>query len=183
MIKPHGGNLINRLVNDGRKAELEDKLDSFYNLKVHNRFISDCEMIANGAFSPLTGFMNRVAVDSVIEKMELPDGLVWALPVILPVSLEESKEINVGDMIAISDNNGRFVAVMHISEKFEIDLEDYCQKIYKTTETEHPGVKVLKEAGSMCLAGDIEMVQRPVRENINADYFLDPKHYRTKHSR
>lgn len=180
MIKPHGGNLINRVVTEGRKAELEEKANTLYNLKVHDRFVSDCEMIANGGFSPLTGFMDRTTVESVLEKMELPDGLVWALPVILPVQLTESKKISVGDMITISDKNGKLIAVMHVSEKFEVEIDEYCQKIYKTSDIEHPGVKVIKESGSMFLGGNIELINMPDREDIADEYFLDPKQTREK---
>jgi len=180
MIAPHGGELINRLVAEERKSALEQEANNLYSIQIGNRFVSDCEMIAVGGFSPLTGFMTKAEVDSVVEEMKLPNGLVWGLPVVLPAKEEDFGQINVGDSIALKDAEDRLIAIMQVSEKFDVDLENYCQKVYKTTDAAHPGVNVIQEAGSSFLAGDIELINRPVRENIDTKYFLDPAQTRAE---
>ncbi len=174
MIAPHGGQLVNKIPSDDRRSELEQSAGDLQKLQIGNRFVSDCEMIANGGFSPITGFMNKETVTTIIEKMELPNGTVWAIPIVLPVQEADATNINTGDSVALYDMQDRLIAIMQVDEKFNIDVDHYCQAIYKTTELEHPGVKVIKESGSVLLSGDIELANRPIRENIEQKYFLDP---------
>lgn len=174
MIKPHGGTLINRIAQGKEKEELIKQAQKFYKINIQDRFISDCEMIAIGGFSPLTGFMDKDTAISVIEKMKLPGGIIWSIPILLPISKSEYSKIKNGDKVILKDKHDKFIAIIEVSEKFTLDLENYCQKVFKTTEIAHPGVKAVKEAGNYFIAGDIKLINRPAREKIDKDYFKDP---------
>lgn len=180
MIKPHGGTLINRIAQGKEKEELIKQAQKFYKINIQDRFVSDCEMIAIGGFSPLTGFMDKDTAISVIEKMELPGGIIWSIPILLPISKSDYVIIKNGDKVILKDKHDRFIAIMQVSEKFTLDLENYCQKVFKTTEIAHPGVKAVKEAGNYFLAGDIKLINRPLREKIDKNYFKDPLQTRKK---
>src|SRR5215210_1034474 len=84
MNQPHGGVLVNRIATGERKTELENKAQSIFNLTIEDRYGADVEMIAIGAFSPLTGFMGKADSESAIENMTLTNGLAWGIPILLP---------------------------------------------------------------------------------------------------
>lgn len=174
MIEPHGGTLINQIAKGKEKEELIKQAQKFYKINIQDRFVSDCEMIAIGGFSPLTGFMDKDTAISVIEKMKLPGGIIWSIPILLPISKSDKSKIKNGDKVILQDKYDRIIAIIEVSEKFTLDLENYCQKVFKTTEIAHPGVKAVKEAGNYFLAGDIKLINRPLREKIDKNYFKDP---------
>ncbi len=174
MNQPHGGILINRIMEEKKKSEILNSLDNYYKIKIASRYVSDCEMIAIGGFSPLTGFMGKEDAESVIEKMELLNGLLWGIPIVLPVDDKIAADVTAGDEVILYDNQDRPIAFMKISEKFSLDKENYAEKVYKTKDIAHPGVKALMEAGNTFLGGDIELIDRPVREDIDESYFQDP---------
>ena len=174
MIKPHGGTLINRIAQGKEKEELIKQAQKFYKINIQDRYVSDCEMIAIGGFSPLTGFMDKDTAILVIEKMELPGGVIWSIPILLPISKTNHSKIKNGDKVILQDKYDRIIAIIEVSEKFTLDLENYCQKVFKTTEIAHPGVKAVKEAGNYFIAGDMKLINRPLREKIDKNYFKDP---------
>jgi sulfate adenylyltransferase len=175
MISPHGNKLINKLASENEKKALEDKAEKLTRIDIAYRNSTDCEMIANGVFSPLEGFMNRKDAESVINKMELANGTIWSVPIVLPVSLEISDKLNPDQEVALYDEENTLIAIMRVEDKFTLDLEKYCQNIFKTTETQHPGVKVVKEAGNNYIGGEIiKLINRPQRENIDLEYYRDP---------
>ncbi|MHA1273453.1 MAG: sulfate adenylyltransferase [Promethearchaeota archaeon] len=174
MIEPHGGTLINRIAQGKEKEELIKQAREYHKINIQDRFVSDCEMIAIGGFSPLTGFMDKNTAISVIEKMKLPGGTIWSIPILLPISKSDKSKIKNGDKVILQDKYDRIIAIIQVSEKFTLDLQNYCQKVFKTTEIAHPGVKAVKEAGNYFLAGDINLINRPLRGKINKNYFKDP---------
>ncbi|MBA2407131.1 MAG: sulfate adenylyltransferase [Chitinophagales bacterium] len=181
MNQPHGGVLVNRIATGPRKSELENKAQSLYQLTIEDRYTADIEMIAIGAFSPLTGFMGKADAESSIEKMELTNGLAWGIPILLPVAENKYPELNQGEEIALLDTNGRLIAIMTVDEKFELDLPNLFQKCFKTTEDKHPGVKAIMNGGNRFIAGPLEMVNRPLRnETIDEKYYLDPSETRAE---
>lgn len=183
-IAPHGGTLINKTAASNEVADLEAKAINLPRLTIRNRLASDCEMIANGGFSPLTGFMDKADAESVISQMQLPSGLVWSIPVLLPVPEAETANISAGDEVALYDKANRLIALVTVTEKFTLDLDHYCEKVYKTAEIEHPGVKFVKDMGNHFLGATLNvLVNRPVRENIDEKYFLDPKDVRAEFER
>ena len=122
MIEAHGGKLINRVMDNSKKESVLNSLEKYYQITIENRYVSDCEMISIGGFSPLTGFMNKETAESVINNMTLTDGTLWAIPIVLPLSSDDEKNISVGDEIILKDTNDRAIALMKISEKFSNPL-------------------------------------------------------------
>ena len=181
MNQPHGGTLVNRVVTGDRKVKLEDKAKSLYQLTIEDRYIADVEMIAIGAFSPLIGFMGKNDAESTIEKMELSSGLSWGIPILLPVNKDKFAELKQGEEITLLDKHGRTIAVMTVEEKFQLDLANLCQKCFKTTEDKHPGVKAILNGGDHFIAGPLEMLNRPLRnETIDEKYYRDPAETRAE---
>ena len=105
-IAPHGGELVDRMAPEEQRDELLQRAEGLTKITLGPRALSDLEMISTGVFSPLTGFMVSEDYESVVETMRLKNGLVWSLPITLPVSEEEAEDIRVGEEIALSDGYG-----------------------------------------------------------------------------
>jgi sulfate adenylyltransferase len=179
MVNPHGGKLVSKIAPEAEKPGLEEKARGLFKLKISDRYVSDCEMIAIGGFSPLEGFMTKTEAESVINNLQMPDGTLWSIPVVLPVSEEIAAGINLIDEIALFDKNDRLIAVMLVKDKFSLDLNNYSEKIYKAADADHPGVKVLHESGNFFIGGEIlRLINRPLRESIAEKYFRDPAEIR-----
>src|SRR6267378_5784576 len=142
MNTPHGGVLVSRIATGARKQELEAKAKTLFQLTIEDRYGADVEMIAIGAFSPLTGFMGKADSESAIGKMELTNGLSWGIPILLPAG-DKYDEIKTGEEIALLNKEGHVLAIMTVDEKFELDLANLSQKCFKTTEDKHPGVQAI----------------------------------------
>src|SRR5215212_4490394 len=100
LIKPHGGKLINREFTGEEREKLLKKAALLPVIRLNAREISDLELIANGAFSPLEGFLNEADYHSVIEQMRLANGTPWSIPVTLSVSQTEAAHLIEGEDIA-----------------------------------------------------------------------------------
>lgn len=179
MSIPHGNKLSNRIL---RGEEREAALRRAHELKqipLTEVGVSDLEMIANGAMSPLTGFMTKADYDSVVQNMRLANGLIWSLPITLPVAKNVADDLRVGEEIALIENNGvtngsaTILGLMQIAEKFTYDKTCEAQEVYRTIETAHPGVARVMRQGEICLGGEISLVNRPANIMF-ADVRRDP---------
>ncbi len=171
-IPAHGGTLINRVVEDSKKDELLKKSSTLPQIVLDERALSDLDMIASGALSPLTGFMNQADYLSVVESMRLKNGLPWTIPVTLTVSEEQAKKLKEGQEIALSDGK-EVLAILELSEKYHFDKEKEASLVYRTTDQAHPGVAALREGGDWNLAGEVHVLNR-VKYSDFLPYRLDP---------
>ncbi|MCK2003965.1 sulfate adenylyltransferase [[Brevibacterium] frigoritolerans] len=177
IIEPHGGKLINReLVGIDREEYLE-KCKSLSSLTISKWIISDMEMISNGGFSPLIGFMGEKDYQSVLKYMHLANGLPWTLPVTLPVTKEEAMSINAGDEVALYSDEGELCGVIQVEEMFEYDKLEEAKLVYKTMDDNHPGVKKLFEQGDIYIAGPIFLVNRPSHKPFE-EFYMSPNETR-----
>jgi len=159
-IPPHGGQLINRaLRGELREAALE-RARSFRPVQLSRMAVSDLELIAVGALSPLTGFMNKADYDSVIDTMHMANGLAWSMPVTLPVDDETAAGLHEGQEIALMDGDD-LMGIMTVEEKYAADKEREAREVFRTTEEAHPGVARLYRQGSTLLGGEVFMLNTP----------------------
>ncbi|MBI4355172.1 MAG: sulfate adenylyltransferase [Candidatus Omnitrophica bacterium] len=173
LIAPHGGRLINRIVTGREREALIAKAAKLPRVVLNDVAISDAEMLAIGAYSPLEGFMGRVDYEAVVTKMRLANGLPWTLPIALGVSPAEAEPLKAGQDVALVDDSQELVAVLHLADKFAWDREREAQQVYKTTERKHPGVARLDAVGDVLLGGKISVVNRPAHDDFTS-YRLDP---------
>jgi sulfate adenylyltransferase len=159
LLSPLGGVLINREVNDPERARLISDAANMPKLQLSDRAISDLELIATGAYSPLAGFMSEADYQSVVSRMRLANGTPWSIPITLPVSQQQAQKLDPGTGIALLQGS-RLLAVLHLSEKFDYDKTLEAESIYRTTDRAHPGVRVLFEQGDVLLGGCISLINR-----------------------
>src|SRR5215212_5794386 len=142
LIAPHGGKLVNRVLDDATRTRTEADAKSLPSIILSPREAFDLEMIAIGAFSPLTGFQGKADFERVCKEMRLANGTVWPIPVVLSPADDVSHKINVGQRVALKDEKGRLLGLMTVSEKYAHDKALEIPNVYKTEDEAHPGIKI-----------------------------------------
>lgn len=160
-IAPHGGVLMDRMLQGGERERKIERAAGLKKIVLSAANLADLEMLAVGALSPLAGFMGKRDYDSVVESMRLANGLVWSIPITLAVSRQVADSLRIGDEIALTEGNGRLLAVLQLAEKFEYDKEREAHNVYRTTEEKHPGVARLYKQGDVYLSGDVWVTDLP----------------------
>jgi sulfate adenylyltransferase len=169
---PHGGKLINRM-------NLHAPIDTSNSYVEISPFeLSDLELIANGGYSPLEGFMKKRDYQSVLDKMRLSNGLPWSIPITLAVDRQKALNVEAGTIINLI-HQGTVYATMKLEEKYVPDKEKEAKQIFQTTNLEHPGVEKLMSRGEVYLAGPITLIKRPPKL-LFGEYYLDPQQTRDK---
>ena len=127
-----------------------------------DRQLCDIEMILNGGFSPLDGFMNRKDYNSVCEKMRLENNLLWPIPITLDINDELVDTLEINEEIALRDKEGFVIAILTIGDIWTPDKEKEAQQIYQTTDIFHPGVNtLLNETHSTYVGGTLKGIHYP----------------------
>ena len=159
LIPPHGGKLVNRLVDEPAKARLLAEVKGLAKLVLNVQQQCDVEMIAIGAFSPLEGFMGAKDYKSVCECMQLAGSKIpWPIPIVCPVDGKTADGIKVGQRLALTDEQARPLAVLTVTEKFARVKDQEADAVFRTRDRAHPGVETLYAGGDVCLAGPIEVI-------------------------
>ncbi|WP_449536631.1 sulfate adenylyltransferase [Ferdinandcohnia sp. Marseille-Q9671] len=166
LSKPHGGTLINRF----NPTFPYDNIDK--QIELSNMELSDLELLAVGAYSPLEGFIGKDDYESILHSMRLANGLPWSIPITLSVDKTTAKKISIGEKVRLVFEDEVY-GVIEVTEKYVPNKEIEAFKVYRTTEDAHPGVKKLFERHSVYIAGPIHMVKRPKKEKFES-YYLDP---------
>jgi sulfate adenylyltransferase len=172
-IAPHGGQLINRIASPEQREEFLSKAEYLPRVSLDERAVSDLQLIAIGGFSPLTGFMGKADYDRVVDEMHLANGLPWSIPVTLSVTEAVAEPLEEGSLVRLDDATGRFVGVLHLTEKYTYDKTREAVKVYRTDEEKHPGVAVVYRQGNVNLAGDIWLLERDAHP-LFPTYQIDP---------
>jgi sulfate adenylyltransferase len=173
IIAPHGGHLVQRVATPEEKQEFLDQAERLPRVRLSERSLSDLVTIAIGGFSPLAGFMDSDDYESVVREMRLANGLPWSIPITLPVSEEIADTLTEGKWVRLDDPNGRFVGVLELTQKYSYNKAHEAINVYRTDDTNHPGVKALYEQGSMYLAGPVWLLEREPHPQF-PDYQIDP---------
>ncbi|MFA1780448.1 sulfate adenylyltransferase [Bacillus velezensis] len=156
-LAPHGGTLINR-VNEqydltSLQKEIELDLISF----------ADLELIGIGGYSPIEGFFTEKDYVSVVENMRLASGVVWSLPITLPVDSEKAAELAVGDTVKLT-YGGETYGVVDIEDIYTPDKQKEAVHVYKTDDAAHPGVKKLFSRGDTYVGGPITLIKKASKQ-------------------
>lgn len=172
MIQPHGGKLISRL---NAKYHIEK---CTHQIELDPMALSDLELIAIGAYSPLEGFMGKEDYEKCVKEMRLANGLPWSIPITLPIHEDTAAKIKSGESIKLVQN-GVVYGVIEVTDLFIPNKEEEAEKVYKTKEMAHPGVKKLFERPPIYVGGPITLIKRPEKEKF-AEFHLDPLETRAK---
>lgn len=162
LISPHGSPELIELLLTGAELENEKKkAEGLTKVNLSSRETGDLIMMGIGGFTPLTGFMGKEDWKNVCSDMKMPskDGLFWPIPVTLSADKAVADGINIGDEVALySEEYDEIMATMKVEEKYEIDKAFECQNVYKTTEMDHPGVKMVMDQKDINLAGPVKVL-------------------------
>jgi sulfate adenylyltransferase len=162
LISPHGGALVDLTVTRERAGELKEQSRNWPSWDLTARQLCDLELLSNGGFSPLRGFLGEEDYDSVCERMRLVDGTLWPIPVNLDITEEKAAELGPGTKLALRDPEGVMLAVVHISELYAPDREREAKLVFGTTDPAHPGAAyLLDKANPVYVAGQLEVVTPP----------------------
>ena len=127
------------------------------------RQICDLELLMNGAFNPLKGFLGQGDYESVVESLRLEDGSLWPIPIVLEVTEAFADQVAPGDDIALRDQEGVILAIMSVTDSWRPNKEHEALRVFGTTSQDHPGVDtLLNGTGPCCLGGPITGLQQPV---------------------
>ena len=179
VIAPHGGELVDRRVPEGERAERLQKAQELKKVVLGSRPLSDLEMISTGVFSPLAGFMVREDYESVAETMHLANGLVWSMPITLSVSDDEANGIDEGDEIALVNGEGRVVATMTVADRYAYDKEREAREVYRTDDGNHPGVAALYRQGNTLIGGEVTLLDEEPNPRPFPGYYYEPEQLRS----
>ena len=161
-VPPHGGNLCELLIEPERAEQLKSDSRDFPSITLSHRQHCDLELLMNGAFSPLRGFMNRDECESVVDSMRLPGGLLWPVPIVLDVPSKLGERLEKGQQLALRDGEGFMPAVLTIEDIWKSDKAQEAERVYGTKSTAHPGVRYLYEQQhDYYVGGKIEGIQLP----------------------
>ena len=154
--QPHGGFLIDRYADQKSTGEFRYELIDGAGWDLTPRQLCDLELLLNGAYSPLIGFMDRDVYESVRDRMRLPDGTIWPLAVILEVSQDFAATVSVGDAVALLNPENVTVAALLVSQLWKPDHDQDCEAFFGTRNPAHAGVSaVLDHHCSVCLGGAV----------------------------
>ncbi len=183
LIEPHGGVLMDLMVDEDRAADLKESSREWPSLDLGDRQICDLELLLNGAFSPLTGFMTRAEYEGVCEDMRLPDGTLWPMPIVLDVPSELGSTLKPGSQLALRDPEGVMQAVLNVEDVWTPDREREAELVFGTTNPEHPGVnELLNGMGPVYVGGSLEGIQLPAHYDFRP-LRLSPRQVREEFAR
>lgn len=171
MYKPHGGKLVDRTIDDAEKNAFSKETEEFFKIVVNTEQISDTMNIAKGVFSPLEGFLLQEDYLNVLNDMRLSDDTPWTIPIVLDIDTEQVSNIKEGDSIALT-YSGDIIATMDIEDMYSYDKVDMAEKVFGTTDKQHPGVAKVYAMGDYLLGGKIRVVNEP--ETPFQQYALSP---------
>jgi len=164
-ITPHGGVLVDRVMRGTVRDAVRERAAHMPRVVLGPMAVSDLELLAVGAFSPLTGFMTRADYERVVREMRLSNGLPWTVPVTLPISREVAETVHEGQEVALVEGD-RVLAIMQVTEVYPYDKQLEAREVYRTTEEAHPGVARLYRQGDLLLGGEIWLVDWPAKQEF-----------------
>jgi 3'-phosphoadenosine 5'-phosphosulfate synthase len=173
VMHAHGGKLVDRMVAADRRSELAEEAKSLKKLVLSRRELSDLQLIAEGALSPIEGFQGPQEIATIVNEGRLPNGLAWTVPITLVDKSTGAKE---GDRLALVDESGTLRGVISVMRMFKLDRAEVALKVFGTTEDKHPGVQALMSEAQERIAGPVDVLPLP-RED---ERMLSPRQVRAE---
>ncbi len=173
LVKPHGGGELKPLLLQGAELESEKKrAESMPKITMTSRENSDLLMLGCGAFTPLDGFMGYEDWKGVCDEFKMANGLFWPIPITLST---DNEDVKVGDEVALVDgDSGELMGSMKITEKYEIDKKHECEKVFTTSDDEHPGVQKVMAQAKYNLAGPVKVFSEGGFPETYGDIYATP---------
>ena len=159
LIAPYGGHLVDLLVPEDQREALHAYAGGLPSVQLSDRSVCDLELLATGAFSPLDRFMGQRDFQGVLDEMRLASGVVWPMPITLPV--EPAPAIELGADIALRDSKNNLLAVMTIEEIYEWDRDEVADKVFRTRDLRHPLVAEMSRWGRLNISGPLKVLALP----------------------
>ncbi|KPJ93127.1 MAG: adenylyltransferase [Gemmatimonas sp. SG8_17] len=163
LIDPHGGVLVDLVVSKERAGELIAHSRDWPSWDLTPRQLCDLELLLNGGFSPLRGYMKRDDYESVCQSMRLGDGTLWPIPITLDVPKETAETVEPGSTLALRDPEGVMLAVLHVEDVWKPDRTAESEAVFGTTNPEHSGVAhLIGRTHDYYVGGTVEGIQLPI---------------------
>ena len=176
LVQPHGADTLKPLLLEGEALAAERRrAETLPKVMISSRETGDLIMLGIGGFTPLEGFMTHADWQGVCDGMKMASGLFWPIPITLSTDSHTADGIKTGDEVALVDReSSEIMATMKITEKYGIDKEHECAMVFKTTDPEHPGVKMVMEQGEVNLAGPVKVLSQGRFPTDFADVYMTP---------
>jgi sulfate adenylyltransferase len=160
LVRPHGGGPLRSLMLAGEALAAErESARSLPALRVSSREKGDLIMLGIGGFTPLEGFMTHADWQGVCDGYRMASGLFWPIPITLSTDNATAAGFKTGTDIALLDaDNGEAMATMKVTEKYAINKAHECATVFRTTDLEHPGVKMVMQQPEVNLAGPVKVL-------------------------
>jgi sulfate adenylyltransferase len=176
--RSYGGELVDLVVDEERKAVLQEIALNLPDITLNDRQMCDLELLATGAFSPLDGFLNRADYESVLDRMRLQNDTLWPIPVCLDVPEISVRNLEAGQSVCLRDPEGFLLAILHIEDIWPVEREKEATAVYGTLDRSHPGVRYLFETGrDYYIGGRLEVLHLPLHFDFK-QFRLTPREVR-----
>jgi len=163
LTSPHGGELVDLILGPERKKALQAASKDFPSWDLTPRQLCDLELLLNGGFSPLRGFLKKADYESVCKNMRLADGTLWPMPITLDLPEEFAGKLAVGGKLALRDAEGVMLAVLNVEDIYKPDRAAEAQQVFGTTDKLHPGAdQTMNRTNPVYVGGSVEGLQHPV---------------------
>jgi sulfate adenylyltransferase len=183
LIEPHGGRLVDLIVTGDEAIGLKSRSKDWPSWDLTPRQLCDLELLMNGGFSPLNGFMNRADHERVCQDMRLSDGTLWTMPITLDVTEEFAKSLSIGTTVALRDEEGVMLAALDVEDVWQPDKKAEAESVFGTNNTEHPGAGYLmNRANPFYVGGRITGFEAPHHYDYKT-MRLTPSELRTEFAR
>ncbi|GAB2581261.1 bifunctional sulfate adenylyltransferase/adenylylsulfate kinase [Dyella jejuensis] len=169
LVAPHGGVLRELYLPSAEAEALKRHSASLPQWTLNQRQLCDLELLLNGGFSPLQGFLVRTDYDRVVAEMRLADGSLWPIPITLDVDEAFAASLPDHAQVSLNDTQGTPLAVLTVQDVYFPDRIAEARSVFGTTDRTHPGVaELLDRTGSVYLGGRLQGIQPPAHYDFTA---------------
>jgi len=176
LVTPHGGETLKPLLLEGAALQTETaRARTLPKVTVSSRERGDIVMLGIGGFTPLDGFMTHADWEGVCDGMRMANGVFWPIPITLSTDKDTATTFKTGTDVALADpENGELLATMKVTEKYAINKAHECATVFRTTDPEHPGVKMVMEQGEVNLAGPLKVLSQGEFPSKYGELYMTP---------